>query len=689
MKLSRTFTSTAGALLLLMSVVSAQQPTPAPPPAPPSDSTMTIAGRGQPRGAKPGATAPGTLDPAVINPILDKLAADVAAMKDALNNPPCTVTFDKPSLYYGAPSGRVPLQLKALQGCTWKVTAPDWITVTPANGTGDKALTVEAKANTTPAARKATVTVGTGSFVVTQEGTPIVPPPPPPPPPVTGDVTVPAGGDIQKAIDTTPGGKTIWLAAGAQYKVNLMLRKRADTGVVTIRTIGTDDKALPPGVRVTPEDAARLKFAQLSPADPLFATVSNDNGASSYTFIGVEWTGNTVHPDRDLIQHGVDQVKMDWVSSYDDLPANITYDRVYIHADPAFGGHRGIMADGKNFVITNSDIRGFWDRGRDSQAVGCMQAQGLRVENNYLEGSGENFMCGGTDPRIPGATPTNVVFRFNTVSKPLSWRPVYRSTTGAISNTWSDGAVLVSGYPGSVKNIFEFKNVIGATVEYNVFENVWVDAQAGSAILFTVRNQEGGCNWCTIKDVTFRYNVIRNVQNFAFNVLAIDNHFPTVPAANIVISNNLILDTSSGAMVGEAINGFDFGHNTITGIKYSLLSLTRSSVSTGFMQGLNIHDNVTPGGIYGVFGDNTGSGTIALDTFAKGGYRMTANVIEGNTERTITYPAGNTTLAPGTLLGKLDAQYRYTGTEAPSDDGKLGANIDELLAKIKGLTLAK
>ena len=52
-----------------------------------------------------------------------------------------------------------------------------------------------------------------------------------------------------------------------------------------------------------------------------------------------------------------------------------------------------------------------------------------------------------------------------------------------------------------VKNLLELKNARGVTIEYNVFENNWVDAQKGYAILFTPRNQDGDCPWCVVEDV--------------------------------------------------------------------------------------------------------------------------------------------------------------------------------------------
>jgi hypothetical protein len=653
-----------------------------------SDSALTIAPHPHRLGA--GALAPGTLDPAVVNPILDKLSADVAAFRDAVNNPPCSVTFDPPSLYYGAQSGRVKVTLTALEGCKWTVKAPDWVTVTPSSGTGSKTIVVEATTNT-GAMRKGTIAIGTGSMAITQEAVAIVPPPPPPPPPpTTGDIVVPAGGDIQKALDTIEPGRTVWLVQGATYKTNLIIANRAFTGKkITLRTQGIDDAALPPGKRINPADPIVAKFAKLVPLDPLFPTLSAARGAHDHEFIGIEFGGNTVHPDRDLIQFNVDQTNGAWYTALEDQPINFTFDRVYIHAEPAFGGHRGILADGANMKIINSDIRGFWEQGRDSQAIGIFSTKGpLLVENNYLEGSGENMMVGGSDPVVKDWVPSDITVRFNHFFKPLEWKPVYKAADGTLSDVWSAGASLVSGKPGSVKNIFELKNARRVLVEYNVFENNWSDAQSGNAIVFTVRNQNGAATWCTIQDVLFQHNLILNNQNYAFNILARDNHFPSVPMAGVRIIDNLVLGTRAGFLIGEAMESLELAHNTLIGIVYAWGALSADSAVSGTnkMRGLVVRDNVTREGDYGFTGNNTGAGTLAFDTYAEA-YKVAGNVIEGTNQRAIRYPAGNFMLSFGTLMDRLDAKYQYTGPEMGTDGVKPGANVDGILAKLPWFSL--
>lgn len=635
------------------------------------DSQLTFGGQSSPQQPR-GATAPAgatsnPLDPAVINPILDKMLTDVANLRDALNNPPCSITLAPSTLASPAAGATAQIKLSALVGCKWTVTGPSWLTVTPSSGTGDKTLAVQTAANTATAARTDKVFVNTGAanqmsaaLPVTQEGA--APPPPPPPPPTTGDLVVPAGGDVQKAIDSVTAGHTVWLLPGVTYKVNLALRKRTDAGQdaasrVTIRTQGLDDTALKPGVRVTPVDGARM--AKLVCDNCLFPTIYSDDGADGYNIVGVEFTGNPVNADRDIVIFGYRPFANTWINSTDQCARNITFDRVFMHAaSDALGGHRAILMDGVGMAVINSDLRGFRESGRDSQAIGLYQCPGpYLIQNNYLEASGENFMSGGNDPTIPGGIPSDITFRLNTVYKPLAWK---------------------TAYPSSVKNLFELKNARRVLIEYNTFENIWADAQAGSAILFTIRNQYGKCNWCTVRDVTFQYNILKNVANFAFNTLAIDDHDPTVPpAVNIRILNNVVIGTTRGLLLQEAAQGFEVAHNTMTGITNSFLSLASK---TGPVTGLSVHDNVWPAGSYGIVGNNTGQGIIALDAFATG-YKVTGNIIEARaTTPRINYPTGNTVLAAGTLLSKLDAWLHYTGTELGTDGQKPGADIEAIKA---------
>jgi hypothetical protein len=477
------------------------------------------------------------------------------------------------------------------------------------------------------------------------------------PPPVAAGVLVMPGANLQAALDAAAPGATLLLAQGATYKTNLALRNKVGTATITIRTIGLDDTVLPPGVRLDPSVSA-AKLAKLTCDDCFAPVLAADAGAHDYTFIGVEFAGSAAHPDRDVIQFGV--IASAFVSAYADQPSNITFDRVYVHGDPVAGGHRGLLLDGKNMKLVNSHVGGFWEVGRDSQAVLLVQAAGpVLIENNFLEASGENFLTGGADPKIAGAVPSDITFRGNWVFKPLAWK----------------------AKPGMVKNLFELKNARRVLVEGNVFENNWADSQSGNAILFSVRNQDGTCPWCTVQDVLFQNNVLKNGGNFALNVAGTDNNHPSAVMSNVKVLNNLF-DAHMGPQLLAPITGFELGHNTFLGVTYTWMSL--GAAKEPLVKGdMNIHDNVTGTGEYGINGTAVGLGIPALEqSFV---YKFTNNVLEATAARFIAYPPGTILLAPGTLAAKLDPQSRYLGTEPGSDGKKPGADIDALRKAIPWL----
>jgi hypothetical protein len=66
---------------------------------------------------------------------------------------------------------------------------------------------------------------------------------------------VPAGGDLQQAIDTAQPGYTITLDPGAVYSGNFILRNKPGDEFVTITTAGADPLE---GTRITPQAATSL-----------------------------------------------------------------------------------------------------------------------------------------------------------------------------------------------------------------------------------------------------------------------------------------------------------------------------------------------------------------------------------------------------------------------------------------------
>src|SRR5262249_54283640 len=159
-------------------------------------------------------------------------------------------------------------------------------------------------------------------------------------------------------------------------------------------------------------------------------------------------------------------------------------DRSYFAGSPGQGTKQGLVGNANNLVVANSYFKDFKDTANDALAIIVWNALGpIHIQNNYLEGSGENMMVGGGDPSIPNLVPSTIAVSGNYFCKPLVWRTETSTQSGTpFGRTWR------------IKNLFELKNAQSVLIDGNVFENNWIQAdQQGFGIVFTPRNQSGGC----------------------------------------------------------------------------------------------------------------------------------------------------------------------------------------------------
>ena len=96
----------------------------------------------------------------------------------------------------------------------------------------------------------------------------------------------------------------------------------------------------------------------------------------------------------------------------------------------------------------------------------------------------------------------------------------------------------------NVKNLLEFKNAQRVLVRGNVLEYSWADGQIGMAVLLTPRNQDGGCPWCVVQDITLEYNLIRHTGGGIEMANSDDGHH-SLPTQRVCINNNLLSDIST------------------------------------------------------------------------------------------------------------------------------------------------
>jgi hypothetical protein len=428
-------------------------------------------------------------------------------------------------------------------------------------------------------------------------------------------VTVPASGNLQDALNRARPGDTILLQRGATYVGNFVLPAHDDgKSVVTVRTEG--DAGFPrEGERMTPEAAAPLAKLRSPNASPAVATAP---GARGWRLSLLEFQANR-NGAGDIVALGDGSPAQNTVEK---APSGLTLDRLFIHGDPDLGQKRGVALNSSDTTITGCHISDIKAIGQDSQAIGGWNGPGHYViENNYLEAAGENIMFGGGDPKIPDLTPTQIVVRNNVLSKPLAWK-------APTAPKWQ------------IKNLFELKNARAVVVEGNLMERSWQQAQSGIAVVFTVRNQDGGCPWCQVEDVQFRGNLVRDVAA-GMVILGTDPNHPSRQTNNIVVRDNVFDRIDREAWGGDgyfllltdAPRDITIDHNTIIqGASGGLVKVGRVT------NGLSLTDNIMSHGDYGIAGRDHRAGNDTIQTYLPDAV-ITRNVIAGGNASV--YPAGN------------------------------------------------
>jgi hypothetical protein len=482
-------------------------------------------------------------------------------------------------------------------------------------------------------------------------------------------ITVNAGGDFQGALNAAQPGDVIALQPGAAFTGPFTLPNKSGAGWITIRSATADSNLPAPGTRVTPAHAGVMPKLQGPNSQAAITTAA---GAHHYRFVGVE-----IRPVPGTYTFGLVLLGTGGERDVNALPSNIVFDRCYIHGDPTLGGKRGVAVNSRSTAIIDSHLSDWKGQGQDTQAIAGWNGPGpFKIVNNYIEGAGENVMFGGSDPAITNLVPSDIEFRRNLVAKPLSW------------NHNDPGAYAGSRW--SIKNLFELKNAARVLVDGNIFQNNWVDAQSGFAVQLTVRNQDGGAPWSTLRDITFTNNVIRN-SAAGINVLGRDDLFASDQTQRVLIKNN-VFENIGGPRLGtngrllqliSSATDVIFDHNTAMGTGNVITAAGGDTLNFVF------RNNIVPHNDYGVIGDGTGVGNSTLTAYFPGS-QFVRNVLAGG--NAAAYPADN--FFPASLSGvgfmnmsggdyrlATSSPYRSAGT-----DGKdLGADLEAIEDALDGV----
>ncbi len=274
-----------------------------------------------------------------------------------------------------------------------------------------------------------------------------------------------------------------------------------------------------------------------------------------------------------------------------------------------------------------------------------------------------------------------VTLAWSAVSKAESYR-VYRGTAAGRESVYmttpnastsfvytasgeTSGAPRSSGTKWVCKNLIEFKNAQRVTIDHNLLENNWVDAQPGYAILFAPKNYNNIAPWTAVRDITFTNNILRHTAG-GFNILGYDDTVSGGSALTqrITIRNNLFYDidpTKWGGnlakffQIGEGAADVVFDHNTVAHNSSILLGpYGKPMVRFVFTNNIALH------GKYGVFGSGSSTGMPTITKYFPNSI-FKYNVLAG----------GNASLYPPTNSFPTVAQWNASFVDASSGDYRL------------------
>jgi hypothetical protein len=225
-------------------------------------------------------------------------------------------------------------------------------------------------------------------------------------------IYVPAGGNLQAALDAAQPGDVILLEPGAIFVGNFVLPVKGGAAFITVRTAGGEGVLPGPGVRIDPAHSPHLAKVQ----SPSVAAALRTAAGSHHWRLELLEFGPNKDGYNDILLIGDGSKAQDTMAK---VPYAIVLDRLLVRGDPLLGQKRCVSLNSRETTVINSYIADCKGVGMDTQALGGWNGPGpFHIENNYLEGAGENFILGGSDPHIPGLVTEDVVFRRNHLAKP-------------------------------------------------------------------------------------------------------------------------------------------------------------------------------------------------------------------------------------------------------------------------------
>ena len=258
--------------------------------------------------------------------------------------------------------------------------------------------------------------------------------------------------DFQVALDAAQPGDTILLRAGETFVGQFVLPAKAGDATILVRSDAPDTTLPAAGTRLIPHgypggNTDRSLLARLRGRGGQWRTtpvLTTAPGAHHFRFQFLDIDGIVQDGWETLVEIGTSAPSQNTMES---VPYSIVFDRVFIHGHPTRAQKRCIALNGRNLEVLNSYVVDCASFEFDSQAIAGFNGPGpIRILNNHVEGSGENIMFGGADPKIHGLVPSDIEIRRNHIVKPLTWRdPILARPDAPAASVIAGGGSVGSG----------------------------------------------------------------------------------------------------------------------------------------------------------------------------------------------------------------------------------------------------
>jgi hypothetical protein len=333
-------------------------------------------------------------------------------------------------------------------------------------------------------------------------------------------IPVNARGDLQSALDSANCGDIIELQADATFigpftvpAKNCDINHWIWIGTSSLNSLPAEGQRATPCFAGVASLAGRPQYSCPNPANVMALVqmqIEGDGpflfapGANFYRFIGLEISRSSGIPTPARLVSAPQSAD------------HIVFDRSWLHGATQDETFEGISLDSMtNVAVVDSYFSDFHciaitglctDANAIEGGVSDTQDGPFKIEDNFLEASGEGIMFGGGAATL---TPTDIEILGNHFWKPWQWMPGNQPFVGG-----------PNGRPFIVKNHLELKNAVRVLVDGNLMQNVWGGfTQYGHGILLSPKSQHvrhrrhrhderrsrDTCPRCQVTDITIRY----------------------------------------------------------------------------------------------------------------------------------------------------------------------------------------